>query len=274
MQPWNAAHPSYAWHQSSGLASAWAHAQPSGAAHWAHGQPSGAVHGHGGWPQVNYQPGVQYGHYPNAASVHQPPGVFGSAWTGTTVASPTSGSAQVWLTWASAKGASLEVARNFLAELGGGNSTTLQDIFNVPAPDVAEALRAHRYSPGLLPIQRGVITSLLTVAAAELGVKPLELGQTKLAETTGSSRKMSSVIDQSLDSDVPIIKEGDVRKLFSRFDAENGGKPLKHEEPTGVQLQALKEIVQADCAPYADFGVWGPFGRRQAKLMKYSATIL
>ena len=69
------------------------------------------------------------------------------------------------------------------------------------------------------------------------------------------------------------MPEEDVRTLFDAFDAENGGEPLPHEEPTGDQLQALREVLRSDKAPYADFGVWGPYGRRQSKLLKFQAMV-
>ena len=34
-----------------------------------------------------------------------------------------------------------------------------------------------------------------------------------------------------------------------------------------------RSAAQSDSAPYTDFGVWGPFGRRQSKLLKYQAQI-
>ena len=61
--------------------------------------------------------------------------------------------------------------------------------------------------------------------------------------------------------------------MFEDFDASTGGAPLAQEEPTGDQLQALREVIQVDKAPYTDFAVWGPFGRRQAKVLKYTAMV-
>jgi len=102
------------------------------------------------------------------------------------------------------------------------------------------------------------------LGAAGLAVGPAH-GATK--------RKLSAVIDQALEGEFVAPEEGDVRTLFRSFDSANGGQPLPAEEPTGDQLQALSELLNADRAPYADFALWGPFGRRQQKLMKYSAMV-
>ena len=64
-----------------------------------------------------------------------------------------------------------------------------------------------------------------------------------------------------------------VRHLLNTFDWEQGGKPLPHEEPTGDQLGALAEKLTKDTAPYTDFGLWGPYGRRQQKIMKFQAQV-
>ena len=53
----------------------------------------------------------------------------------------------------------------------------------------------------------------------------------------------------------------------------NGGDPLDHKECTRVQLTALGAKLAQDIAPYTDFAVWGSFGQRQARLMKYNAQI-
>ena len=88
------------------------------------------------------------------------------------------------------------------------------------------------------------------------------------------SRKASTVIDQGSDASVRSMPEQQMRHLLNTFDWEQGGKPLPHEEPTGDQLGALSEKLQKDTAPYTDFGLWGPYGRRQQKIMWFSAQCL
>eukprot|EP00971_Amphidinium_carterae_P046136 908097-Amphidinium_carterae.1 len=59
--------------------------------------------------------------------------------------------------------------------------------------------------------------------------------------------------------------------MFERYHTICDGRPLPHEEPTAEQLSALKQLLDADAAPFADFAVFGPFGRRQAKLLRFHA---
>ena len=87
------------------------------------------------------------------------------------------------------------------------------------------------------------------------------------------TRKANTVIDQGADSDVTALPDGEVRSLFAAFDSTHGGTPLQHEEPTAEQLGALADRLSKDTAPYTDMGLWGPYGRRQAKILKFQAQI-
>ena len=90
-----------------------------------------------------------------------------------------------------------------------------------------------------------------------------------MGPVAGQKRKFSSVIDQALDAEFDSWEEAQTRNLLGGFDQMNGGLPARAEEPSGDQLKALSEILAADRAPYTDFAIWGPYGRRQAKLLKF-----
>ena len=49
---------------------------------------------------------------------------------------------------------------------------------------------------------------------------------------------------------------------------------MKAEEVTDDQLSVIFTVGQAGIAPYADFGVWRPFGQRAAKSMKFVSHFL
>ena len=65
-----------------------------------------------------------------------------------------------------------------------------------------------------------------------------------------------------------------LNKLRARFRAVEGEDPMKAEEVTDDQLSVIFTVVQAGIAPYADFGVWRPFGQRAAKSMKFVSHFL
>eukprot|EP00971_Amphidinium_carterae_P133358 2641534-Amphidinium_carterae.1 len=68
---------------------------------------------------------------------------------------------------------------------------------------------------------------------------------------------MSNIIDQTLDAEVEMIPEPQICEMFRRYTDVYGGLPHPQEEPTPEQLSVLKDKIDKDTAPYADFGVWG-----------------
>ena len=49
---------------------------------------------------------------------------------------------------------------------------------------------------------------------------------------------------------------------------------MKAEEVTDDQLSVLAAVTKAGVTPYADFGVWKPFGQRVAKSLKFTSHFL
>ena len=52
-----------------------------------------------------------------------------------------------------------------------------------------------------------------------------------------------------------------------------GGDPPDHERPTAEQLSALSHRLGSGKAPFADFAVFGPYRRRQTKLLRFTAQV-
>ena len=86
--------------------------------------------------------------------------------------------------------------------------------------------------------------------------------------------KVASVLDQASDREVERMPMEVLNKLRARFRAVEGEDPMKAEEVTDDQLSVIFTVVQAGIAPYADFGVWRPFGQRAAKSMKFVSHFL
>eukprot|EP00971_Amphidinium_carterae_P163487 3241901-Amphidinium_carterae.1 len=61
--------------------------------------------------------------------------------------------------------------------------------------------------------------------------------------------------------------------MFDYYHTTFGTRPQPYEEPSGEQLSALKALLDDDRAPYCDFAIWGPFGRRQGKLLRFQAQV-
>ena len=97
-----------------------------------------------------------------------------------------------------------------------------------------------------------------------------------VAGTTTKERgiKMSSVIDQSDDSEFVPDSLATADRWYQKYTMVMGGAPQEEEDCTVEQLSALNKRVNAmDLPPYVDLGVWQPFGRRALRQTKFRAWI-
>jgi uncharacterized membrane protein YgcG len=91
----------------------------------------------------------------------------------------------------------------------------------------------------------------------------------------GRKVKISSVVDQGDDSEIIPMDPARLRALLAAFRHANDGEdPQEEEEITGDQLAGLDSKIQSGVAPYADFGVWRPFGARLDRSLKFVALVL
>ena len=85
---------------------------------------------------------------------------------------------------------------------------------------------------------------------------------------------MFSILHQSSDREVERISREDLSALRGRFRSLEGEDPMKAEEVTDDQLSVLAAVTKAGVTPYADFGVWKPFGQRVAESLKFTSHFL
>ena len=82
--------------------------------------------------------------------------------------------------------------------------------------------------------------------------------------------KMSSVLDQADDSELVPAARADIDVWMSRYVAIMGAPPSEEEEATEEQSSALNKRVNVlSQAPYCDFAIFQPFGRRALKALKF-----
>ena len=80
--------------------------------------------------------------------------------------------------------------------------------------------------------------------------------------------KMSLVINQMLDSEIPILDGTKLKDGYNNFKERLGANPAPDEECTAEQLSAYQSIVDAGAPPYVDMSVWGPYGHRLYRKLK------
>lgn len=156
--------------------------------------------------------------------------------------------------------------------------------------DVREAAEA--VSPS--PIVRAKVKLIYAAARLRSGSEPLDCmarpavatgnvpgssgdGPQRDGSGDGATKKgavlkvrVATVLDQASDREVEYLDRATLHGCRRNFRLKEGDNPLEQEEVTDAQLSALVQVVRAGGVPYADFGVWGPYGNRLAKAQRFS----
>ena len=81
--------------------------------------------------------------------------------------------------------------------------------------------------------------------------------------------KLSSLVDITAEAELMLLDPITLRKVFSDYETTMGEAPHEDVEPTSEQLSAVHQLVKADMAPYVDFSLFGPHGKRLLKKLTY-----
>ena len=94
-------------------------------------------------------------------------------------------------------------------------------------------------------------------------------------QTSQKRVKTNSVLDQLDESEVPVLTQAQIDEAYRCHVEITGAEPPADAEPTSEQIAALRaRVVERGEAPYADFSVLTPFGRRVQKQMKARSWML
>jgi len=127
----------------------------------------------------------------------------------------------------------------------------------------------------LTPVQKSRIRFLQRVARLTAGL-PVErerpLPEASAAPLPPSKRvKLSSLVDPSAEAELVNLDSSVVRSMFSSYKDKRGAYPHKDHEPTEEQLSAVAQLLSAGQAPYVDFALFGPHGKRALKKLSMVA---
>ena len=92
-------------------------------------------------------------------------------------------------------------------------------------------------------------------------------------DTKERTLKFAQVLDQGDDGEFEVLNEDDKLLLLQKYINTTGSMPEEEEEPTIEQLSALKKKLSLGKPPYADFGVFVPFGRKALRASKYRTWV-
>ena len=86
--------------------------------------------------------------------------------------------------------------------------------------------------------------------------------------------RVSDVLDLMDESLVDPLTLGELNQFYANYRDLKHGDPQEEVEPTLEQVSALNSrVVTRQLAPYGDFSILTPFGRRMAKVLKHQAWL-
>ena len=90
----------------------------------------------------------------------------------------------------------------------------------------------------------------------------------------GRKVKVSEVLDPMDEMLVDPISPGELNQFYTNYRDLKHGDPQQECEPTMEQISAFNaRVVTLQLAPYADFSILTPFGRRMSKILKHRAWV-
>ena len=86
--------------------------------------------------------------------------------------------------------------------------------------------------------------------------------------------KASAVIGQLDETEISPLNRSDLDQCYLNHIEVTGAEPGQESEPTPEQIAALKDRVESRSeAPYCDFSIFTPYGRRMQKQMRTKAWV-
>lgn len=174
------------------------------------------------------------------------------------------------------------LARSVFRVLGDPGLNSLPLIAAIPISAFENALtQAQRGTRSLYETEKAQMRVAFNAIRVCFGGSPLGMMQTagpSATETvpttpaevsTKIKLKMNQVIDQGCDMEVEQLGHEKLLSLRQRFLIQEGDNPMENEEITDGQLSCLHGKIAANMAPFVDMGVWGPYGDRIARAMKF-----
>lgn len=104
-------------------------------------------------------------------------------------------------------------------------------------------------------------------------VQPIAAGPAASAPAA-KKVKASTVIDQLDDTEINPLSRSDIDQCYLNHIEIKGAEPNQDSKPSPEQIAALKDRVEARGeAPYADFSLFTPYGRRMQKQMRTKSWV-
>ena len=173
-----------------------------------------------------------------------------------------------------------------LTELG--NPTDLDELVCIPKDILIKCVSDFEFVEGddtkkMSPVQVGrfaknydIINMKVSKDPPTAGPEPPSGGKkpdTAKTDISETAVKLAHIINETLDGYVIRPKNEEYNRLLLIYVSSCGGLPRDEIEPTADQIGALLQVLTAGQAPYADFSLWGPRGKRALKKLIHSAAL-
>jgi len=171
-----------------------------------------------------------------------------------------------------------EVATSLWEHLELDPATDAEIAANIPQEDLKKTLRDFIDSRGLSAGVSGRISTLFVKlerhrAAVDDPAPPTAAPPQVAAVAAAPRGKLSEVLDQYDDSTYEELDLDTRAALRRNHEAATGGPPPVGKEPSSDQLAAMMARIKKKHAPYADFAIFTPHGRRLVKYHKFDAQV-
>ena len=116
----------------------------------------------------------------------------------------------------------------------------------------------------------------LHAALAKATARPPSVPSSPAASSGDRKVKLNAVTSQVDDTEINLLTETDLVNMYLEYEKVygKGERPPKDAEPTGEQLAAIVHLLKVGMPPYADFAIFGPYGRRIERKVKLSGMTL
>ena len=171
-----------------------------------------------------------------------------------------------------------------------GGPSTFADIAGIAPAEWDEYLSGLRYDrpethpsgegegQPLTPVERSRLRRLWAGARACLGLSTSTAAGSASGQSNSEAQaksaavkkiKLSSILDPTAEAEVAPLDASTVRQVFRDYEVLHGAPPREDAEPTIDQLSAVHQVVSAGFAPYVDFAIFGPHGRRLLRKLTF-----
>ena len=177
-------------------------------------------------------------------------------------------------------GTEKELLDHALPHLGVKEDSSPEVVTFIPEQTLTKAIAdmpGRAEATHLNPMEQGVVNHFFVKLKAELANGPAQAPSSSTSPAAvadeAPKKKISDVLDQTDDSTFPELTASERQKYRQNHVALTGGVPSLAVKPSAEQLGALKAKMDSGKAPYCDFALFTPHGKRVQKLLKFTAQV-